>query len=172
MILFFNFCWPSVVRITSDWSIHTWRVDTNKNSDFFISCVSQMFNNILVHDSFRWIYRVTNAVQIVAGSGWLWQHHGSWYAVTLYISYYHVWFESRTYEREMKSNPGGDALCVRNGLQSCGSNGKESFPWKVNTQLNTCPVGCEIHRLLLCRGIWLANECPVYDTKQSDCEVQ
>ena len=37
-----------------------------------------------------------------------------------------------------------------------------------------CPVGwgCRIHRLLLCRGVRPpANECPGYDTKQSDGEV-
>ena len=31
--------------------------------------------------------------------------------------------------------------------------------------------GCRIQRLLLCRGVRLPNECPGYDTKQSDCEV-
>ena len=38
----------------------------------------------------------------------------------------------------------------------------------------TCPVGwgCRIHRLLLCRGVRPPpNECPGYDTKQSDGEV-
>ena len=39
-----------------------------------------------------------------------------------------------------------------------------------------CPVGrgCRIHRLLLCRGVRPPpppNECPGYDTKQSDDEV-
>ena len=38
-----------------------------------------------------------------------------------------------------------------------------------------CPVGwgCRIHRLLLCRGVRTPppNECPGYDTKQSDGEV-
>ena len=37
-----------------------------------------------------------------------------------------------------------------------------------------CPVGwgCRIHRLLLCRGVRPPpNECPRYDTKQSDGEV-
>ena len=37
-----------------------------------------------------------------------------------------------------------------------------------------CPVswGCRIHRLHLCRGVrHLANECPGYETKQSDGEV-
>ena len=36
-----------------------------------------------------------------------------------------------------------------------------------------CPVswGCRIHRLLLCRGVRPPNECPGYDTKQSDGEV-
>ena len=40
--------------------------------------------------------------------------------------------------------------------------------------LYVCPVGCgcRIHRLLLCKGIRPPhNECPVYDTKQSDGEV-
>ena len=40
----------------------------------------------------------------------------------------------------------------------------------------TCPVGwvCRIHQLLLCRGVRPQpppNECPEYDTKQSDGEV-
>ena len=36
-----------------------------------------------------------------------------------------------------------------------------------------CPVGwgCRIHRLLLCWGVRPPNECPGYDTKQSDGEV-
>ena len=36
-----------------------------------------------------------------------------------------------------------------------------------------CPVGwgCRIHRLHLCRGVRSPNECPGYDTKQSDGEV-
>ena len=37
-----------------------------------------------------------------------------------------------------------------------------------------CPVGwgCRIHRLLLCRGVTPPpNECPRYDTKQSDGKV-
>ena len=34
------------------------------------------------------------------------------------------------------------------------------------------PVGCRIHRLLLYRGVRPSpNECPRYDTKQSDGEV-
>ena len=40
--------------------------------------------------------------------------------------------------------------------------------------LKSCPVsrGCRIHRLLLCRGVRPpSNECPGYDTKQSDGEV-
>ena len=42
------------------------------------------------------------------------------------------------------------------------------------TQLQLCPVGwgCRIHRLLLCRRVTpTPNECPRYDTKQSDGEV-
>ena len=42
------------------------------------------------------------------------------------------------------------------------------------TQTPVCPVGwgCRIYRLLLCRGVRPpTNECPVYDTKQSDGEV-
>ena len=40
-------------------------------------------------------------------------------------------------------------------------------------QIISCPVGwsCRIHRLLLCRGVRPLNECPRYDTKQSDDEV-
>ena len=36
-----------------------------------------------------------------------------------------------------------------------------------------CPVGwgCSIHWLHLCRGVKTPNECPVYDSKQSDGEV-
>ena len=52
------------------------------------------------------------------------------------------------------------------------------YGYKVFTQPehHYCPVGwgCRIHRLLLCRGISLlhpTNECPRYDTKQSDGEV-
>ena len=40
--------------------------------------------------------------------------------------------------------------------------------------IQLCPVGwsCRIHRLLLCRGVRSPpNECPEYDTKQSDGEV-
>ena len=37
----------------------------------------------------------------------------------------------------------------------------------------SCPVGwgCRIHQLHLCRGVRPPNECPGYDTKQSDGEV-
>ena len=37
----------------------------------------------------------------------------------------------------------------------------------------TCPVGWKsrIHQLLLCRGMTPPNECPGYDTKQSDGEA-
>ena len=41
-------------------------------------------------------------------------------------------------------------------------------------QISFCPVGwgCVIHWLHLCRGVrFLPNECPGYDTKQSDGEV-
>ena len=36
-----------------------------------------------------------------------------------------------------------------------------------------CPVSCgyRIHRLHLCSGVRPSNECPDYDTKQSDGEV-
>ena len=39
--------------------------------------------------------------------------------------------------------------------------------------ISRCPVGwgCRIHRLHLCRGVRPPNECPGYDTKQSDGEV-
>ena len=46
---------------------------------------------------------------------------------------------------------------------------RDEYPQSV-----TCPVGwgCRIHRLLLCRGVKpTPNECPTYDTKQSDDEV-
>ena len=41
------------------------------------------------------------------------------------------------------------------------------------TQTHACTVdwGCRIHWLHLCRRIRPPNECPVYDTKQSDDEV-
>ena len=42
------------------------------------------------------------------------------------------------------------------------------------TQTNNWPVGrggCKIHRPLLCREVRHPNECPRYDTKQSDGEV-
>ena len=41
------------------------------------------------------------------------------------------------------------------------------------TKIKTCPVGwgCRIHPLLLYRGVRPPNECPGYDTKQSDGEV-
>ena len=40
-------------------------------------------------------------------------------------------------------------------------------------QRSSCPVswGCRIHRLHLSRGVRRPNECPGYDTKQSDGEV-
>ena len=44
----------------------------------------------------------------------------------------------------------------------------------VRRRISSCPVGwgCRIHRLLLCRGVRPPpNECPGYDTKQSDGEV-
>ena len=45
-----------------------------------------------------------------------------------------------------------------------------------NTEAKTLPGpvswGCRIHQLLLCRGVRTTlNECPEYDTKQSDGEV-
>ena len=41
---------------------------------------------------------------------------------------------------------------------------------------NTCPVGwgCTIHRLHLCKGLrplFILNECPGYEIKQSDYDV-
>ena len=47
--------------------------------------------------------------------------------------------------------------------------------WAVAFERYSCPVdwGCRIHRLLLCRRVRPppTNECPRYDTKQSDHEV-
>ena len=43
-----------------------------------------------------------------------------------------------------------------------------------NSHIFYFPVGwgCRIHRLLLCRGLRLPpDECPAYDTKQSDGEI-
>ena len=40
--------------------------------------------------------------------------------------------------------------------------------------MNTCCLvgwGCRTHILNLCRGVRLPNECPRYDTKQSDSEA-
>ena len=60
-------------------------------------------------------------------------------------------------------------------------NGEETFhPSSIPSHTSLlcpfwlCPVGwgCRIHRLLLCRGVRPPpNECPGYDTKQSDGEV-
>ena len=47
---------------------------------------------------------------------------------------------------------------------------KSHEQWLCSSSLY-CPVGwgCRIHRLLLCRRVrLLSNECPVYDTKQSE----
>ena len=45
----------------------------------------------------------------------------------------------------------------------------------THIEVSSCPVGsgCRIHWLLLCRGVRPppTNECPDYDTKQSDGEV-
>ena len=43
----------------------------------------------------------------------------------------------------------------------------------IQIQILDCPVGwgCRIHQLLLCKEDLLPNECPGYDTKQSDGEV-
>ena len=56
---------------------------------------------------------------------------------------------------------------------------KLELSWKiikvqaVFTKTEICPVslGCRIHWLHLCRGVRPPNECPGYDTKQSDGEV-
>ena len=49
------------------------------------------------------------------------------------------------------------------------------FPTTKQPNTMFCPVGwvCWIHRLLLCRGVRPSplNECPGYDTKQSDGEA-
>ena len=50
----------------------------------------------------------------------------------------------------------------------------ENFLFLLRYSFLICPVGwgCRIHRLHLCRGVRLPpNECPRYDTKQSDGEV-
>ena len=43
----------------------------------------------------------------------------------------------------------------------------------IQDTLTRCPVGwaCRIYQLLLCRGVGPPNECPGYDSKQSDGEV-
>ena len=43
----------------------------------------------------------------------------------------------------------------------------------TQSKVYSCPVGwgSRIHRLLLCRGVRPPNECPGYDTKQSNGEV-
>ena len=48
------------------------------------------------------------------------------------------------------------------------------FKLQHRSSFNSCPVswGCRIHWLHLCRGVRPPpNECPGYDTKQSDGEV-
>ena len=48
------------------------------------------------------------------------------------------------------------------------------YRWSSTCKYPSCPVGwgCRIHWLLLCRGVRPPpNECPGYDTKQSDGEV-
>ena len=49
----------------------------------------------------------------------------------------------------------------------------ETLPKEKDLSLYWCPVGwgCRIHRLFLCRGVRTPNQCPGYDTKQSDGEV-
>ena len=76
------------------------------------------------------------------------------------------------------------AGCTRS-LKVCSSEGQNEVLWKrillfrflylwgLNQKYN-CPIswGCRIHRPLLCRGVRPpSNECPGYDTKQSDGEV-
>ena len=53
-----------------------------------------------------------------------------------------------------------------------------SFSWTPPLTLDAYHVilclvgwGCRIHRLLLCTGVRPINECPGYDTKQSDGEL-
>ena len=51
-----------------------------------------------------------------------------------------------------------------------------SYPAQAEGLVNMyiyCPVGwgCRIHRLHLCRGLRPPNDCPKFDTKQSDGEV-
>ena len=43
----------------------------------------------------------------------------------------------------------------------------------LRAHIHTCPVGwgCRIYQLLFCREVRPTNECPGYDTKQSDAEV-
>ena len=44
---------------------------------------------------------------------------------------------------------------------------------KKMKQITACPVdwSCRIHQLHLCKGVRPSNECPGYDTKQSDGEI-
>ena len=67
-----------------------------------------------------------------------------------------------------------------NGLFVLLSDTPQSVQWThllshYNTKLINCSVGwgCRIHLLHLCRGVRppTTNECPGYDTKQSDGEV-
>ena len=48
-----------------------------------------------------------------------------------------------------------------------------SLTYSLSLSLSLCRVGwgCRIHRLQLCREVKPHNECPWYDTKQSDGEV-
>ena len=61
------------------------------------------------------------------------------------------------------------------GSSNAGALGNAEYPFIAIAPRSTlCPVGwgCRIHRLLLCRGVRPPpNECPGYDTKQSDGEV-
>ena len=62
-----------------------------------------------------------------------------------------------------------------NNLCKCSQTFQKPNPKPTNDPLQDCPVGwgCRIHRLHLCSGgrIPPLNECPWYDTKQSDGEV-
>ena len=60
------------------------------------------------------------------------------------------------------------ARILRKVLEICRDLLSLKFQW------NTCPVswGCRIHWLHLCRGVRTPpNECPRYDTKQSDGDI-
>ena len=100
---------------------------------------------------------------------------------------------ARTYREQLCANTGcspedlPEAMDDREGwwerVRDIHTDGGTWWRWWFQPETKTltrkleiifCPVsrGCSIHRLLLCRGVRPpSNDCPGYDTKQSDGEV-